>query len=176
MDSEHIDPATGEVRPGPFLRSAFNYDVMAVSDETALVCLDPTLTQQQFKDDADINIIVERFGITGRVPENPRIPAYGDFTGISDYRTALHAIRDADEAFMALPGMVRKEFDNDPQRYLEAFYDPSKEDRLRELGLLKPKPLPAQVSPVSPPQPGTPSPASAGPPASGKPAANSSTP
>ena len=49
----------------PFLRSLYNYDRDAASSESGLACDDPTLAQQQFRDEADINTILERFGRTG---------------------------------------------------------------------------------------------------------------
>lgn len=171
MDTEHID-AFGEVKPGPFFRTPYNYDVMAVSDETGLSCSDPSLAQQQFKDDADINVLVARYGLTGKMPDNPRQPSYGDFTGVSDYRSAIEAVKAADEAFMALPGPVRAEFLNDPQVYLEAFDNPANEPRLRELGFLKPRP--AQPATPSPSQASQTSPAPAGSPTAS--AVHSSTP
>ena len=82
----------------PFFRTPYNYDTAKVSDETGLKCLDLTLAQQQFKEDCDINTIVERFGFTGELPKGVRLPMYGDFTGIGDFRDALAAISAADEA------------------------------------------------------------------------------
>lgn len=142
----------------PFVRSAYNYDRDAVSAATALDTPEPTLTQQQFIEDADINTIVERFGLTGQVPQNVRMPLEGDFTeAVTDYRTALDMIRDADEAFMSMPAQVRKEFDNDPQKFMEFVANPANKDRAKELGLLVPdaepaKPLEVRVipDPVSP--------------------------
>ena len=43
----------------PFVRSPFNYDAMAVSNETGLSCPEDTLTQQNFAEECDINRIVE---------------------------------------------------------------------------------------------------------------------
>lgn len=175
MDSEHIDPATGEVKAGPFFRTGFNYDSDQVSLETSLECKDPSLTQQQFRDDADINVLAERYGLTGRMPENPRVPTYGDYTGVTDYRSAIEAARAAEASFMELPGPVRAEFDNDPQTFLEAFSYPQNEPRLRELGFFKPSPV--QAPSPGPSQEASPSPAPAkGAKASADPGANSSTP
>ena len=36
----------------PFLRTPFNYDRDLASEESGLKCEDPSLTQQQFKDEA----------------------------------------------------------------------------------------------------------------------------
>lgn len=122
----------------PFLRTAYNYDMNAVSDETGLKC-DPSedKTQQQFAEEADINTIVRRFGLTGELPENIRVPQYGDFTGIGDYKEALNAVRAADEAFMQMPADLRYKFSNDPQRLLEFLADGKNRQEAQALGLLK---------------------------------------
>ena len=54
---------------GVFLRTPYNYDVDEVSAETGLACFDESLTQQQFKEESDINEIVRRFGLTGQTPD-----------------------------------------------------------------------------------------------------------
>ena len=41
-----------------FTRSAFNYDVDAVSKDTGFVSDEESLTQQNFKDECDINTIL----------------------------------------------------------------------------------------------------------------------
>jgi len=117
------------------IRSPYNYDVDAVSVQSGLDCPEPTLTRQSDAADADINTIVKRFGLTGEIPQGARMPQYGDFDGISDYRTALHAIRDADAMFMALPASVRKEFGNDPAKYVEFCSDPANLPAMRKMGL-----------------------------------------
>lgn len=156
-----IDLDTGEILP-TFFRTGYNYDRDQASRQAGTRNTQPSLTQQQFKEEADINTIVRRFGLTGQLPDNPRVPSYGDFTQVTDYQTALNAVRSAEEAFMALPAAVRAEFANDPQKLLTAVEDPSQRDKLRELGLLNPEKLsaegstsgtrsPSEQSPPSPP-------------------------
>ena len=143
----------------PFIRSAFNYDTKAASDESAITCADPSLAQQQFRDDADINTIVARFGLTGQLPDNGRYPAYGSFDGVFDYHTAQNAILAAQAAFMALPAAVRTRFSNDPQNLLEFASDPANLPELRSLGLAHPipsEPAPAVPAPADPAAPGKP--------------------
>lgn len=125
----------------PFLRTPYNYDVDAVSDETGLKCEDPSLAQQHSAEECDINYIVERFGVTGQLPENNRpMPTYGDFTGVSDYRQALDAVTQAQDAFMSLPANVRERFDNDPALFVDfcSSTDPADRSEAIELGLIPP--------------------------------------
>ena len=123
-----------------------------------LDCQDPSLAQQQFKDDADINVLLERFKITGVMPQSVVLPSYGDFSGISDYRSAQEAILKARNAFMDLPAAVRAEFHNDPQELLEFVSDPKNRDKAVALGLMGSGALPqvnvaAAVAPSGEPKP-----------------------
>ena len=103
-----------------------------------LSCPEPTLAQQQFKDDVDINVLLERFKVTGQLPQGVVLPSYGDFSGISDYRTAREAIRRAENSFMDLPANIRARFQNDPQAFLEFCTDEKNLPELREMGLANP--------------------------------------
>ena len=144
----------------PFLRTPYNYDVDAVSDETGLKCEDPSLAQQHMAEECDINNIVERFGVTGQLPDAPAyMPTYGDFTGIGDYRQALDAVSQANDAFMSLPANVRERFDNDPALFVDfcSSTDPADRSEAIELGLIPPPAKPDGVIPspegVVPPEP-----------------------
>lgn len=92
-----------------------------------------SMTVQSQAEDADINNIMRKYGLTGRLPENPRVPTYGDFEGITDYRSAIEAVRRADEAFMEIPAEKRALFDNDPQKLLEFASDARYTERLQEI-------------------------------------------
>lgn len=65
------------------MRSAYNYLRDDVSFDTGLSCDDESLAQQHMAEDADINVIVKRFGLTGQLPQGHRMPEFGDFTGVS---------------------------------------------------------------------------------------------
>lgn len=122
-----------------FVRSGNNYDMNSVSDETGLRCDDPSLTQQQFKEESDINTIVERFGLTGELPNNVRAPMYADFVEAIDFHSAMNAIRQAEESFMAMPADVRARFGNDPGRFVDFVNDDSNRAEAEKLGLVLPK-------------------------------------
>ena len=123
----------------PFLRTPYNYDTLAASDESGIACEEASLAQQQFKDECDINNILRQFNISGELPNAPVSPRYGDFTGISDYKTALDRVIAADEEFMNLPATIRARFENEPANLIE-FLD-NEENRLEaeKLGLVAPK-------------------------------------
>lgn len=113
----------------------------------ALFCSDPSLAIQSQKDEADINKIVRDFGVTGRVSAPVRLPEYGDFTGISDYRAALDAVRAAEAAFLEVPSKIRAEFNHDPGAWAAVCLNPENLPRLREWGLAK---TTAQAEPPAP--------------------------
>jgi phage internal scaffolding protein len=128
-----------------FVRNPYNYDMALASEESGLVCKDPSLAQQHMKDECDINVLVERFGVTGSMPVAPLEPSYGDFSGVGDYYTALNKIKAADEAFMALPAKIRAKFDHDPNALLNYLQNEENRDEAIQIGLIDGKPV---VEPV----------------------------
>lgn len=144
-------------------RSPYNYDRDLVSKETGLVC-DPVddMAQQQFREECDINTLIERFGIGYKMPDNLRLPQYGDFSHISNYHEAMTAIALARETFDGLPAAVRDRFVNDPGQFVEYALKPENLAEMRKLGLAPPEatPLatpPTATPPASPTAPQTPS-------------------
>ena len=124
----------------PFLRTPYNYDTDAASNESGLHCEDASLAQQHFKDECDINNILRQFNITGLLPEATLSPRYGDFTGISDYHTALNQVIAAEDEFMSLPATLRARFDNNPAQLIEFLDNDQNYDEAVKLGLVNKKP------------------------------------
>lgn len=105
-----------------------------------LECKEPSLTQQQFAEDADINVMMTRFGVTGQMPSSLRMPTFGDFTGVGDYRAAMDMVVRAQNEFMTLPPDMRARFGNDPHQLISFLEDPNNAEEARKLGLLNPAP------------------------------------
>lgn len=138
--ANEIDMDTGEVVfRGPFVRSAFNYDTDAASLEAGQRNDLPTVTQQQFKDEVDINTIVERFGLGHELPESFRAPEFGDFSDVGDFQSAQNAVIAAQEAFMDMPAGMRARFNNSPQVLMEFLGNRENLEEARKMGLLKPE-------------------------------------
>lgn len=133
-------------------RAANGYDPKEASDEATLPMDPVSLTVQSQAEDADINVLMARYGLTGRMPENPKVPMYGDFSEITDYRSALAAIERAQAGFQELPANVRARFENNPQLLLEFCSNDGNRAEAEKLGLLKA----LQPTPVSPGVPGGP--------------------
>jgi phage internal scaffolding protein len=120
----------------PFVRDPYNYDRDEASNATGLCCEDPSLAQQHMKDECDINVIVERFGVTGELPQTPVSPRYGDFSGVTDYHSALNQINATMDDFMALPAKLRVRFDHDPVKLLHFLQNDQNRDEAIQLGLI----------------------------------------
>lgn len=98
----------------PLDASLRSYDSGEVSAKLATDTGPETLVQQHFADEVDVNTIVRRFGLTRELPIGVAGGVYGDFSGISDYESALEQIERARAGFMALPAPVRERFNNNP--------------------------------------------------------------
>lgn len=118
-----------------FTRSPFNYDRNEASNESAVAFPEETLAQQHFKEQCDINRIVAQYAKTGLVPQSAATPMAEDFVGITDYHTAMNAIRRGDEAFSSLSADVREKFKNDAGRFVDFCLDPENLDEVIALGL-----------------------------------------
>jgi len=142
-----------------FARNPYNYDADYASETTGQLNEEPSVTQQQFKEECDINTIARNFGVTGHIPLPVYMPTYGDFTDVGDFQSALHAIQRAEASFMAMPSEVRARFENSPQKFLDFTSDVRNADEARALGLFRdaaPAPIPQPSSTL--PTPVTPAP------------------
>ena len=119
------------------LRQPYAYDTDAASNESGLACEEPSLAQQHYKDECDINTILERFNITGLLPESPLSPKYGDFSGITDYHSALNAVIAAQDQFDGLPAQIRARFENEPAKLIEFLEDENNRPEAEKLGLVE---------------------------------------
>lgn len=135
------------------------YDPVRDAEEgwaAALHDFAPTVTVQSFAQDADINTLMKRFGVTdGAIP--PAVPDpryYGDFSDVPDFRAALDATREAQQRFNLLPAEIRNRFAEDPVRLWEFVNDPANTEESVKLGLLK-RPEPPAIPAVTqtPPAP-----------------------
>jgi phage internal scaffolding protein len=117
-------------------RTPFNYDADAVSVASGLSCLDESLAVQASRDECDINTIVARFGLTGSLPTNVAAPTYGDFTGVSDYQSALAVISAADDSFYSMPAEIRSRFNNNPAKFVDFCSDVSNLEEMKSMGLV----------------------------------------
>jgi len=95
------------------------------------------LVKQSFKDEVDINNILDKYSRTGVLPETrSAIGQYLDLTNLPDYQTALNTVIQADEMFDELPAQVRDRFKNDPINLIEFMKNDENYEEAVALGLL----------------------------------------
>lgn len=99
------------------------------------------LTDQSFKDDADINVIIDRYKRAGTIPaaaaENLH---FIDFTEVTNFQDAMIKICEAEDMFNSLDAKVRYRFNNDPGEFLAFVEDPNNLDELVKMGLANARP------------------------------------
>lgn len=122
------------------VRSAYNYDRNLASVESALVCDDDSRAVQSAEEESNINTIVRRFGISGKLPDQVAMPRSGDFSGAPDFHTAMNLVRQAQEEFVRVPADVRARFRNDPQEFMNFFENPDNYAEALKLGLVNARP------------------------------------
>lgn len=107
---------------------------------------EPSLTDQQWADEVDVNVIMARYSKTGVWNGRPNNGQYADLTSITDYRTSLDKIMKAQEAFDQLDARIRNRFENDPAQLIDFLRDEKNKAEAQELGLINPEPPPAAVN------------------------------
>jgi len=111
----------------------------------------PSRTKQEFKDEVNINSVIDRMkrGISPPAWMTSATPRYGDFSDLPVSFMEAHAIMEAGQAaFQGLPLEIRRQIDHDPRKI-----DQIPKELFAKYGLLKP------VDPTSPAPkaPGSPS-------------------
>ena len=143
------------------IRKPLDYDAAMASTLSSVVFTKPTRTQQQFREETDINFIVRNFLRTGQLPVVSAQGIYGDFLNAPDsFHEAKQRLIDAEDAFFDLPADIRARFKNDPGALLEFLQDPKNLDEGVTLGLFN-KPVEEFKTPSIPSSP-SPSPTGEG--------------
>lgn len=120
-------------------------DFMIADPDTGEMVRDVGKTRQEQAEDADINVIVKRYGLTGQLPQvPPKIPLSVDFreAGDFDLGAAMRFVRGANEAFMSFPADIRARFENDPVQFVAFVENPANKDECIKLGLIAKEPVP----------------------------------
>lgn len=88
-------------------------------------------TKQQFRDQCDVNRILEKAAKVGGLSHLEKFSAqYGDFSGF-DFQAAQNQLAKAKSIFEQLPARLRTEFDNDPSKFFE-FVGTRSDDEIRK--------------------------------------------
>ncbi|UDN67514.1 internal scaffolding protein [robinz microvirus RP_36] len=135
-----------------FVRSPYNYDRLAASRASGLECRDKSRTVQSQKEEADINVTLRRFGVTGMMPPGIELPNIGDYDGVFDFQTAQQTIRNGKESFNRMPAHLRSRFQNDPQKFYEFCMIEENRDEMVKLGFIDKQAEPPTVDVAPPPE------------------------
>jgi len=128
----------------PEVFNASSYDFYKTSGvRSDMDSFEPSLTRQEFAEECDINTIMARYEKTGVISHvNRAEPFYLDTTLYPGLQGAMDAFREAATQFALLPAAVRREFDNDPQKFVDFAVEPDNLPRMREWGLAPPEKAP----------------------------------
>jgi len=96
----------------------------------------PGLTQQEFKDECDMNLILKKYGIYAAA--NAPAMVFRDVSHGYDYLEAFNAVQEANEAFAALPADARRALDHSPLRLMELSQTPEGVAQLVKMGFGNP--------------------------------------
>jgi len=113
----------------------------------------PSKTDQQWKDDCDVNYILRKYRKTGVITHVARQAGhFSDVSDIPDLLQGYERVKSAKDAFMELPAMLRNKFDNSMEKMVTWLQDPANEAEAIDLGL-RPKKQPDMSipKPVEPP-------------------------
>lgn len=131
--------------------------------EKGLTFKKPSMTQQHFKDDCDINVIVRRFnaGQINTMPLAMNEGFYADVSDLGSYQDANARVNSIKDYFANLPSSVREKFNNSVDDFVAFASSDNSRDAFIEMGILeKPEPVkPVQPAPVEPVKPVQPAPA-----------------
>lgn len=97
----------------------------------------PSLTQQEPKNDVDINTVVQKVRKGTIVLPEVSEGLVADFTTVGSFHECLLSIEQAKREFMSLPAKLRYKFGNDPGALLDWLADPENRKEAMEIGLLK---------------------------------------
>lgn len=115
-------------------------DFYVVHDAVDLCCPpEEGMTRQEFRDECDINVLMATYERNGRLDHINRMqPQYLDVSDVPDLPRAIAIMDEAQRAFMTLPASTRREFDQDPVKFVDFAMDPANLSRMREWGLAPP--------------------------------------
>jgi len=95
-------------------------------------------TEQNHTKECDVNYILKKYDQTGVITHVQKMEAkYGDMSG-QDYKQMLDTVIDMQRQFDQMPSHIRKEFSNDPAKYLEFMENPDNRGKAIELGIIDP--------------------------------------
>lgn len=164
MSKRKLDVETGELvavaeaaQPVQW-KTPWNHDRDHESERTGLITPEPSLTKQEFVEESDINVILERFLRTGEPPPMALPEHFTDLSERPTYFEIQEKLATASAMFYELPPKLRAEYQNDPTRWADAVSNAAARDDLEALIKLgiDAKEKPQEPTKADPPSPATP--------------------
>lgn len=149
----------GLVRPRIFIGFIYMKFIIRSNYQEAsrmsdVCCETPSLTQQCFRDEMDINVILQRC-LTGDMSGFRQQPgSFLDVSQLGDFSLNMQNYVNVKNYFEALPAEVRAKFNNDLKTFTEVASNPENAKTLKDLGLLPPDPVdPTRIDEPKAPNP-----------------------
>lgn len=98
----------------------------------------PSMTDQSFKQEVNVNAIMAKFKKTGQIGHvRQNRGQYLDVSNTPNLMEAFARVRKAEESFATLPAAVREKLRNDPANLSGFLNDPKNREMLEEYGVLE---------------------------------------
>lgn len=154
---------TGEIveKDFPIFKTPFNHDTNFESDRTGTLCREESMTKQEFRDEVDINTIINRFLKTGEPPPMPLPEHFVDITSRLSFKEISEELAAANAAFYKLPARIREQSNNSPSTWADNVAKAIRKrdgEALQELGLSIDVRAPEEPDQPATPSGGTPAP------------------
>ncbi|WNK13211.1 MAG: internal scaffolding protein [Microvirus sp.] len=94
--------------------------------------IEPSLAQQQFAKETDVNHILKSNAF---IPADVSQMRFADVSEIADYQESLNIVMKAQDSFSGLTAEIRAFFDNDPANMVAYLSDPQNAQEAQEMGL-----------------------------------------
>jgi len=114
--------------------------------------------EQSHKDEVNINNIVKRHGMD-LIAKTAALQQFKyDDNPNNDFQETMNAILKAEKSFSSVPSEIRKQFDNDPAKFMDFIHNADNQQQLIDWGLAKAPETPQPIEVVVTNQPETPPP------------------
>lgn len=107
------------------------------------------LTKQEFEEDTDVNVIVDRYRVTGILPNKPN--EYGNENEY-DFQQRQIALANLRSTYFDMSEQDQAQFQG-VDDYLDAVLDPDRQDELVDKGIIEAPPEPGDPTPPADPEP-----------------------
>lgn len=131
-------------------RESTKYTGELLNHITGEVYKPPSMTQQSFVAECDINNILAEYKTSGQIRHMSAKAdqgTYQDLPGGIDFQEALNTVIAGENAFATLPSQVRARFGNDPAEFLMFMADPANQDEAIRMGLATDNRPPPETKP-----------------------------